>query len=209
MPSSTEMAIKCLSSLKSCCWFSGPSPLLLFLPGFLWVFGFLSLAAVRQFSFLAQHLRFAHCCFVWMSFPFGLVCPDLKPISKAGSKAYFKMETCTTVRSFLLCFYTDSRAQRLILHIVLFRVFSLPDGNIPKVRKLSLPFFFPFAWLACGILVPQTGSRGRTHMHSAVEVWVLTTGQPEKFQHHLLIFYTYHCKIINLIPSAQLKGREQ
>ena len=142
MPSSTEMAIKCLSSLKSCCWFSGPSPLLLFLPGFLWVFGFLSLAAVRQFSFLAQHLRCAHCCFVWMSFPFGLVCPDLKPISKAGSKAYFKMETCTTVRSFLLCFYTDSRAQRLILHIVLFRVFSLPDGNIPKVRKLSLPFFF-------------------------------------------------------------------
>ena len=65
MPSSTEMAIKCLSSLGSCCWFSGPSPLFLFLPGLLLVFGFLSLAAVRQFFFLAQHLRFAHCCFVW------------------------------------------------------------------------------------------------------------------------------------------------
>lgn len=142
MPSSTEMAIKCLSSLRSCCWFSGPSPLLLFLPGFLWVFGFLSLAAV-SFSSWLNTCTLLIAALSGMSFPFGLICPDLKPISKAGSKAYFQMETCTTVRSFLLCFYTDSRAQRLILHIVLFRVFSPPpDGNIPKVRKLSLPFFF-------------------------------------------------------------------
>ena len=95
------------------------------------------------------------------------------PSPRPGPRPILRWRFARLLRSWLLCFYTDCRAQHLVLHIVLFPVFSLLDGNIPKVRKLSLLFFFPFAWVACGILVPQTGPRGRTCVHSAVEVWGL------------------------------------
>ena len=64
-------------------------------------------------------------------------------ISDPSPRPILRWRFARLLRSWLLCFYTDRRAQHLVLHIVLFPVFSLLDGNIPKVRKLSLPFFFP------------------------------------------------------------------
>lgn len=199
MPSSTEMAIKCLSSLRSCCWFLrtlSPPSVPAWVPVGVWV---LSLAAVRQFFFLAQHLRFAHCCFVWNVISFGLICPDLKPISKAGSKAYFQMETCTTTYDPSSSAFTQTAEHSVWFYTLFCFVSSPPDGNIPKVRKLGLPFFFPFAWLACGSS-SQTGP-------GPEPVCTLCSCGPELLDSQrsssitFFIFYTYHCKIINLIPQ--------
>ena len=126
------------------------------------------------------------------------------PSPRPGPRPTLRWRLAWLLWSWLLCFYTDRRAQHLVLHVVLFPVFSLLDGNIPKVRKLSLPFS-PFAWVACGILVPQTGSGVEPACTLQWKCGVLTTGQPEKFQHHLLIFYTHHCKIINAYPLSPVK----
>lgn len=83
MPSSTRWLLSAFHHWDHAVGFQDPLPSFCSCLGSCGCLG-LSLAAVRQFSSWLNTCALLIVALSGMSFPFGLICPDLKPISKAG-----------------------------------------------------------------------------------------------------------------------------